>query len=678
MASKKVEGRIWRACVSCRKKKIKCDGADPAMGGCHSRNQLCDYPDSNDNAASNRRFANSFEERCQQMDNLCARLEGLAKTLLDCISTAQPETTATIGRREEIRDEALIAPRSNTSAEFYDHSLLPPPLYEDQAPASIDHISSPSRSENTESQTYHTPVDHIGHLVADSYGRLRYVGGATNEMMIEAVRKVSPGGQQESPTTNARWQQHSTKDEIETPLFVHGQVWPELPYLPQANDLRRPPQYMSDLLVNTYFDQLHYTFPILYKPRFMSQYKQMSATQGNALMDRGFLSVFFAVCACASSLLPRAPGSSNLVGIEYYQKALLLQFASSGESFIEQVQCLGLLSMCCAGWNTLGQSWRLAGQAVRAAQDLGLHIGRQARHPCNIWQLHIEDQIARCVWWSVYGLDCITSICLGRPMAADIADCCCDLPSETSNEILKHGQDMLLIDSSPMAGFLAFTRLCKIAAQIHRLHSSKPIDQHVRRMDDISALGAELETWLRELPNYLRSSANHSKAGPNMAMCAIIFILHSGSVINLYRPLIAYHRETRTQVVATATTACISAARRCIQAAEQIRERVPPSHHLAFCMHYLTISGILLLSMADYEQNQDFLLDAKNAVQFLGDLESIWSGASRSKLILNQLIQDHERRGDHPSHLASLPLFDSFLLGSIPESALFVDSTAGL
>lgn len=39
---------------------------------------------------------------------------------------------------------------------------------------------------------------------------------------------------------------------------------------------------------------------------------------------------------------------------------------------------------------------------------------------------------------------------------------------------------------------------------------------------------------------------------------------------------------------------CISAARSCINAAELVRELVPPSHHLAFCVHYLTLSGLTL------------------------------------------------------------------------------------
>jgi hypothetical protein len=39
---------------------------------------------------------------------------------------------------------------------------------------------------------------------------------------------------------------------------------------------------------------------------------------------------------------------------------------------------------------------------------------------------------------------------------------------------------------------------------------------------------------------------------------------------------------------------CISAARSCISAAEPVIDLVPPSHYLAFCVHYLTLSGVVL------------------------------------------------------------------------------------
>jgi hypothetical protein len=204
-------------------------------------------------------------------------------------------------------------------------------------------------------------------------------------MLIEAVKSLSPGGPVSTSTTpnesGVVQIAHEHKD-LEIPLFVQGSVWPEMPYLPSPEQLSRPPKYVADLLIGLYFDQLHYTFPVLFKPHFMQRYRQMfrPGQSATAADNRRFLMVFFAVCACASSLLPPGPGGSGssnerqFAGIEYYEKALLLYYAATGEASLERVQCLALLAMCAAGWNTLTQSWTLAGQAVRAAQDIGLHM----------------------------------------------------------------------------------------------------------------------------------------------------------------------------------------------------------------------------------------------------------------------------------------------------------------
>ncbi|KAL4868573.1 hypothetical protein BDV12DRAFT_197098 [Aspergillus spectabilis] len=533
-----------------------------------------------------------------------------------------------------------------------------------------------------ETQTYPNPVDPVGHMVADSYGRFRYIGGATNNLMIEAVQSLSPGGTSKPvPFTDNR--------EISLPFFIQGQIWPELPYLPQPKELGRPPQYVSDLLVGIYFDQLHHTFPILYKPDFMRRYHQMHAAKRDAPIGRGFLSVFFAVCACASSLLSRAPGSSSLPGIEYYQKALLLNFVSSGEVSIEQVQCLGLLALCSAGWNTLSQSWRFAGQEVRVAQDLSLHVFSLS----NVHMPRSTNGSRR------------SRLLLRSPLRHQHEDLeQCGLPEE------RHYQPL---SSSPMTGFLAFTRLCRIAARTHRFYSSNRIrsrdtliDDWASRLPTIDLFVRELDDWLRELPNEIRFSANITQSGPNLTMCVIVFILHSGTIMNLYRPLAAQHpsaatphhqsppKLTLSPTLNNPSTECISAARSCIQAAELVRERVPPSHYLAFCVQYLTISGILLLSMTGESKTPglDLLPDVKNARRFLGDLEAIWPGASRSREILDRLLQNPgtvRATGRRPTHgnrfgedgeesvgynassawFPSLPVLDGLLWEQFPDAS---------
>lgn len=207
-----------------------------------------------------------------------------------------------------------------------------------------------------------------------------------NHVLIEAVQSLSPC----EPSTASPFNEtpNSTKDgslqessttNLELPIFIHGQRWPELPQISQSDIFTRPPQYIADHLVTLYFDQLHFTFPVLYQPQFMRRYKQITSSRTHSMADRKFLSVFYAVCACASSLLPSDGRSGTFPGLEYYQKSLILLYASTGEASIERVQCLALLAMCSGGWNTLTQSWNFAGQAVRAAQDLGMHLSNLVR-----------------------------------------------------------------------------------------------------------------------------------------------------------------------------------------------------------------------------------------------------------------------------------------------------------
>lgn len=189
------------------------------------------------------------------------------------------------------------------------------------------------------------------------------------------------------------------------PFFSQGLTWPRLPHLPHPEQLPRPPRYLSDLLVNLYFDHIHYTFPVLFRPSFMHQYQSMLSAKSSVCSHAGFMSVFYAVCACASNLLPcELDKSKEFPGLEYYERSLLLHYSCTGQGNVEQVQCLSLLSLCSASWNTLTQSWKFAGQAVRAAQDLGLHVDLHRASLDASENVLIREQ-GRRIWWSVCGLD---------------------------------------------------------------------------------------------------------------------------------------------------------------------------------------------------------------------------------------------------------------------------------
>ncbi|KAH7014084.1 Zn(II)2Cys6 transcription factor, partial [Microdochium trichocladiopsis] len=636
--------RVWQACVACRRKKIKCDGQQPCHN-CSSREAPCDYPGSKDNASHSRNYAMAFETQCQQLDVFCRRLENLTGELHRSIETLKQQQgtdkdNATSASDVELNNSSILLRDDEDEDEEYDDDNddddddngIPQTLNDVDQGDSFGACAGTAR---------------FGSLVTDSYGRLRFVGGATNDMLIEAVKSLTPGH-----SDHEQAQAPSQRQPIEIPLFTHGQVWPELSLLPGPEKLSRPPQYVGDLLVGLYFDQLHYMLPVLYKPDFMARYRQMKAS---TTVDKRFLMVFFAICACASNLIPSDSGGSKTArfpGIDYYQKSLLLNFATTGEASLERVQCFALLAMCSAGWNTLSQSWTFAGQAVRAAQDLGMHLSNLAAPSSqHLSANRLKTEISRRVWWSLYCLDRVTSTCLGRPMAVNDADCHCALPQSADDEALHevNQQESIAVarkktTSSSMAGFVAFARLCHIAGKIQALHSPARIQelampQKARGLARLVArLDRSLDNWLGNLPEELGFSTSVANRGPTSAMSVVMSIVHAGSRLALYRSL-GGKVDTAMLTVADPVHHCITAARSCINAAELLRELVPPSHHLAICIHYLTLSGIVLLRTTEHS-DRCVAQDVDKCVAILRDLEAAWSGARKSRLILEQLMKE--------------------------------------
>jgi hypothetical protein len=335
----------------------------------------------------------SLDERCKRMDDLCHRMETMMERFSQVV--AGLEGFGSVAHVSVAHSPHQRSSQHNSVQPNLDHLGFSEVREDDQV--EMEEMDDEKHVEETAPAEVQ---DHV--MTTDSYGKLRYfqnilsqdytdldryVGGTGTMVMIEALKCLSSdSGSANSPMTSAESRQpEKSLSILELPFFVRGQTWPVLPYLPKVEEVVRPPRYVSDLLINLYFDQLHFTMPVIYKPHFIQRYNILLNERTSANIDIGFLSVFFAVCACASSLLPREPGSSPMfAGIQYYESALLLHFKSTGEGSIEQVQCLALLSMCTAGWNTLAQSWKFAGQAVRAAQDLGLHVSLN-----NIYPLHL-------------------------------------------------------------------------------------------------------------------------------------------------------------------------------------------------------------------------------------------------------------------------------------------------
>lgn len=145
----------------------------------------------------------------------------------------------------------------------------------------------------------------------------------------------------------------------------------------------------------------------------------------------------------------------------------MLYYIDHTATQLAHVQCFVLLSSFLASLNRLPQAWLLVGQAVRIAQDLGLH-----RSPKLLALSNVEKETRRKVWWCVYGLDRILALQLGRPLGIEDVDVDLDLPLPYDDvDLPSYYNDTLVLPEGPtlMSGFIALTSLYRITGEFIRV-----------------------------------------------------------------------------------------------------------------------------------------------------------------------------------------------------------------
>lgn len=143
-------------------------------------------------------------------------------------------------------------------------------------------------------------------------------------------------------------------------------------------------------------------------------------------------------------------------------------------------------------------------------------------------------------------------------MAVHDNDCDCELPLDKKDEDFEPHHTKSKPNRPPkadiqsdgpciMSGFLAFARLSRLAGKIQHLNSplnlrklaSADSDKTQSFLSRVDTYDQALRNWLASLPPHIQFSANSMEKSPGgdpaLVMCVIIFVLHAGSLLNLYR-----------------------------------------------------------------------------------------------------------------------------------------------
>ncbi|KDQ64825.1 hypothetical protein JAAARDRAFT_52756 [Jaapia argillacea MUCL 33604] len=626
--------RVWRACESCRRKKIKCDGCEPICSQCANSGTQCTWLQTKDRAALSRHYVQELEARLLHMESV---FQQLAPTLQQL---NQSPNGANIPDLSAVLSASGIDPNLTTAAppQHITEPLQP------GSPTTSDKASSnspqPIKVEDDVSESF-------GQLTLDERGHLRWIGGSSTMSLIQSFRAL---------TTSPLNRLSPMEDDPRAPgpsankLYFPASVWfGKVKALPGPEEVEYPERDLADKLVDAYFARCHFLLPVIDKPAFMHQYTILMDNTTNVPLHKNetpFIALVFAVFACAAQLiedhrLAAEDAEGGGMGMIYYERALILHYISHASTQNAHVQCFILLSSFLCSVNCLPQAWLLVGQAVRMAQDLGLH-----RSPRRLQVPTIEKETRRKIWAGVYSLDRMLALALGRPLGVEDADCDVEPPAEVDDEDLpEYFKGALNARQYPslMSGFVALTSLYKIAGrvlrQVYAIEICKDNLEPEKRAElqrTVESLDKDLTRWCDDLPAVFKSSPMDEK---QVSMGAVLCSHYYSILTTLHRNFLPVRRDQ--PVVVRSTAKAVSSARACIRLAPSIKNVVPPSHHLAFFIQHLFSSAVIILlyamHVADPKASQAAMEEARSCLTAIDSWEGYWPGARKCKELLHDL-----------------------------------------
>ncbi|PYH68881.1 uncharacterized protein BO88DRAFT_389218 [Aspergillus vadensis CBS 113365] len=466
--------RRAKACNTCRRKKVKCDGKRPICSPCHAFQLSCGYQDVMDRRKrESRTYVEQLEKRIEKMQE---QLESLTR------SGTQIQRGVEDSRRSTSPGTSV---ESSTN------------YGEPEDPTDGDNI--PGMPQVPSDKGSHPPAESDQSIVIDAQdGKMRYFGASS---AFSALTNAELNGLEAQPATGI-WRRAPQRS---------ANPWPLSSWIPQIlqDGLERrvfeplPCKNTTVQLVREYFATFNQAIPLLEEASFMrSVDRQYSWNPDNSASWWISLNI-----ALAISYRERAHASSDpsdnwkksLGHVKNALNAVVDVFLQNTD--IAAVQGLLGLALYFQGTPNPQALLMFAAAAMRLAQSIGLHRENgSGASP--------EAEHRRRVYWIAFILDSDISIRVGRPPVQDFEDYDTHLPTEDPPD----GRGILTIDGTRMNYF----RLLAQIAQIQRLVYKKLYTVTVRRessddvIERIKSCEDALLSWKKTLHSKLQPQRRFS------------------------------------------------------------------------------------------------------------------------------------------------------------------------
>ncbi|KAL1896315.1 hypothetical protein Sste5346_004699 [Sporothrix stenoceras] len=433
--------RVFRACDSCRAMKSKCDGARPACGRCTGYGYKCLYGFAGKRNHSHRiGVAPSTSHDGEICRGTIAALQLTARDYSNLVRAVLPK----LPEEERADAEAALQKLDGRVREVQVAATTgpSPPGRASKSPGS----TSLARRNTASGTAPARPVE-------------RYLGEVSDvrffNLVDRALAETGSLSSSGSPGQNTEGtHHHDAATVVEGDALESYEQDDPSPEAADAHDeaaVQFPGAEAAGRYLDIYFSTIHVAYPYIPQALFMQTYQRYltslssppSATLETSDTWQATMYTLFAIGAYYDKA---ASGSEDNRHEQYYRHALALSNTNSTDTLersLHQVtfllaECFYLLAVC-----RTDKCWTTLGLAVRIAQSIGLHVDSDpVRTPAQT-ETHSQTQaqtltstlafrnaeLRRRVWYSVYVLDRLLALQLGRPPAIHDEDCHLLLPS---------------------------------------------------------------------------------------------------------------------------------------------------------------------------------------------------------------------------------------------------------
>ncbi|KAK7190378.1 hypothetical protein DPSP01_011545 [Paraphaeosphaeria sporulosa] len=416
--------RARRACLNCRKRKIKCSGDTPRCASCIANDLDCVY----DQARRDR-----LKSATSKNKDLVLLLKELSlRPSLDDSDRARIQDAL-----EEFEDDSMSMVSGKSGKR---RKLSVPEEQEkddDRHPPTATHARDLIGSEEALALL---DEDLLRNRKSRSTG---YVGQGSGVQWLRILQdELKPEGPDQHAVSDKSnlVQQPSAHKAISSASVTDASFYLDANSAELDVDVdpyELPPKEAASKLFECYKQTVHKSFPFL-PPQFEDQFRRyfeaVKSERPFTVPDRwlAILNVVFAIGARYSHLINAEWQGEERDHLIYMTRSVRLlgswPFAAAPDLALIQVS--GLLAFYYQVIGHVSRGWIMIGISIRLALALGLHLRNEDP---NI-PFSKKETILR-TWWALHAIECQLSAITGRPCVLSHEDCTVALPQTLSEDL---------------------------------------------------------------------------------------------------------------------------------------------------------------------------------------------------------------------------------------------------